>query len=118
MSVDDWARLRSVVERALPYCHGTHKIEDIEAGLASGRFRFWGGERSAVVTETVQYPQYTALCFALAAGEMDEVRRMVAHVESYARAAGIKHLQWSGRPGWARVFPEYRRLSVTYGKEL
>lgn len=116
--MDDWTRLRPLIEKALPYNGGTHTIEDIEAGLAAGRFHFWGAEKSAVVTEFVEYPQLRALNVFLIGGELNEVRAMAPQIEQYAREHGCKRIQGAGRPGWERALPGFRRLLVVGVKEI
>ena len=54
---------REYIENALEYAEGTHTFDDIALGVLSGRYILWPGERSAIVTEIINYPQIKDLHF-------------------------------------------------------
>jgi hypothetical protein len=39
-------------------------------------------------------------------------------IESWFRDQGCKFIDWSGRDGWARLFPDYKRHAVVMRKRL
>lgn len=39
-------------------------------------------------------------------------------IEDWFREQGCKFIDWSGRDGWARLFPEYKRHAVVMRKRL
>ena len=108
----EWVRCRPWIEAALPYCYGTHSIEDVERQIAEGRLQFWPGERCAVVTEIVEYPRLRALNIFLVGGDprsepgasLDELlEKMEPAVIAWAKALGCTRVAQTGRRGWSRV---------------
>lgn len=100
----EWLRCRPWIESALPYCYGTHTIEDVEQQIASGRLHFWSGERAAMVTEIVDYPRLRALNFFLVGGDLEElVEKMEPSIIAWAKARGCKLVLQTGRKGWSKV---------------
>ncbi len=110
----EWSRCRPWIEAALPYCYGTHTIEDVERQIAEGRLQFWPGMRCAVVTEIVEYPRLKALNFFLIGGELDELlTQMHPVIVEWAKALGCTRVASTGRKGWERVL-----RPLGYGKTL
>ena len=101
---EDFERLRDHISAALEYSGGTHDIEDIADGLRAGQFQLWPGERSAIVTEIIVYPQLKDLHFFLAGGDLDELRLMQPIIESWGKSVGCSRVSLAGRRGWERTF--------------
>lgn len=100
----DFERLRHHVAAALEYSGGTHKVEDIVEGIRAGRFQFWPGRDSAVVTEIIVYPQLKDLHYFLAGGDLDELRLMRPLIEQWGKSIGCSRVSLAGRKGWERTF--------------
>lgn len=101
-----WTRCRRFIEAALPYALDTHSIEDIEQGIAEGRFQFWPGQRSAIITELITYPRKRALNYFLLGGDLEELKEMEPSISAWAYAAGCTHVIGVGRRGFERVFAD------------
>jgi len=117
----EWERCRGWIEAALEYAGGTHTIEDIEAGLTSGQFTFWPGQRCAIVTELNVYPRFKALNIFLVGGDLQEILEMEPHICAWAKAHGCERVYQIGRPGWKRALEAHGyqvRLLVGSMKEL
>ncbi|MBN9535027.1 MAG: hypothetical protein J0H10_16930 [Alphaproteobacteria bacterium] len=119
---NEWARCRPWIEAALPSTRGTHTIQDIEEGIAEGRFQFWPGKKSAIVTEIVVYPQYKALNFFLVGGDLSElINEMEPAITRWAKHAyGCKCVALIGRKGWARALRSkgYEEVMTVTVKDL
>lgn len=98
------ARCRQWIESALEYAGGTHKFDDIAAGVLSNRFQLWPNHNSAVVTEIVVYPQLKDLHYFLAGGNLDELKAMRPVIEDWAKSVGCTRVTLAGRKGWERTF--------------
>jgi hypothetical protein len=85
-------------------------MDDVVAGLLNGEFQFWPGERSACVTEVIEYPRRKALVFWLMGGDLSEA---MSKIEPEARAWGEAQgcTLFMGyavdRPGWTRALQRY-----------
>jgi hypothetical protein len=100
-----WIRCRPWIEAALPYCRGTHTIEDIEDGIASGQFVFWAGQKSAIITEILNYPRKRVLHYFLIGGDLHElVEFMEPRITQWAKEHGCTAVSGAGRKGFERVF--------------
>ncbi|MGZ8349181.1 MAG: hypothetical protein ACXWU2_04065 [Allosphingosinicella sp.] len=83
-----------------------HRIDHLDALLASGRAQFWSGDAAALVTELRTFPAgATAICVLVAAGDKDEiVGRLRPRAEQWARdQAGCSLAIVESRPGWQRA---------------
>ena len=101
---DEISRCRTWIEAALEYSQGTHQFVDIASGILSGRYQLWAGKKSAVVTEIIVYPRLKDFHFFLAGGDLDELKEMVPHMESWGVKQGCSRVSLAGRPGWAKSF--------------
>lgn len=105
--ITEWDRCRPWIEAALKYTLGTHTIEDVEAGIADGRYQFWAGARSAIVTEIISYPRLKALNYWLIGGDLRELKYMERRISAWARGHGCSRAIGVGRKGFQRVFEEH-----------
>lgn len=100
-----WIRCRPWIEAALPYARGTFTIEDIEDGIERGRFVFWAGEKSAVITEILNYPRKRVLHYFLIGGDLAELQDfMEPRITAWGKMNGCSGASGAGRPGLERVF--------------
>lgn len=116
----EFDRCKGWLEDALLYASGTHDIEDVWQGIEEGRFLFWPGKNSAVVTEIYVYPKKKVFHIFLAGGDLEELLEMWDSIEIYAKVVGCSSLSVSGRKGWVRVLESRgaKHLCTTVAKEL
>jgi hypothetical protein len=79
---EQWQRCKPYIEKAVKY-QDSYTIDDIEDKIREGLFHLWPGERSAIVTQFVLFPQMKGLNILFCGG-------------------GIKRLYGGGRKGWIR----------------
>lgn len=72
--------------------------------MADGRFQFWPGPNSVIITEIVASPRITALNFFLAGGNMAELKAMTPSIEQWARDRGCTSAYLTGRKGWEKTW--------------
>lgn len=114
----EWAKARDWILPALEYGHGTHNEDDILIRVLSGEYKLWLFEKSAVVTNFIQYPRFKALNIAMAGGALEDIKSRQLEIERYAAAEGCKQIIYGGREGWSRVFPELRKAGSLYYKDI
>lgn len=95
--------LRAKLERAIQLA-GTHTLVDVEAAIAEGKMLAWHGVDSIIITQIAVFPQCKELIFFLAAGNMDEMRRLHLIICAWGKEQGCARAVFAGRPGWARSF--------------
>jgi hypothetical protein len=100
--VNEWTRCRSYIEDALAYVD-THTIDDVERGIAEGRYVFWPASKSAAITEIHEFPRTKHMHLFLAGGDLDELRGMVPMFRSWASFNKCSKLTLCGRRGWERA---------------
>lgn len=103
---------------ALRYAHGTHTIEDVEAGLESGALGLLAGERSALVVEVVTYPRKRILNVFLAGGDMDDVKAWNDPLAKLAKGHDCSDITLAGRRGWVRALKDigWSEVCTTVGR--
>ena len=97
---------------ALEYCDGTHSLEDVAMALDKDEMQFWPGVNTALVTEIVNYPQKKIIHVFLAAGDMDEVIRILPYIEKHGKSEGCVQLAMTGRKGWEKVMDKIYDLKT------
>jgi hypothetical protein len=83
---------------------GTHTWDDVERGVAEGRFQKWGDDGCGIVTELLQTPLRRTLLFWLAGGNLAGLKAMVPAILQWGREQGCTHASFVGRFGWQRSF--------------
>lgn len=100
-------RWQDHIKRALDY-QATHSIEDVERMIEDEEARLWLGEKSAAVTEIIQFPRMKVLHLWLCGGDLREITEvMLPQAEAYARVIGCTRMTTGGRIGWDRVMNKH-----------
>jgi hypothetical protein len=102
----EWERCKPYIADALSYSFGTHAIEDIEAGIASGQFHFWPGDKCAAITEVFTFPRTKFLNVFLVGGDLSEIKAMQQDFISWAKFNQCSRLVSCGRAGWVRALKD------------
>jgi hypothetical protein len=97
----EWDRCKPYIAKAVKY-QDAYTIDDIEDKIRQGRFYLWTGEKSAMITEFVVFPQFTGLNLIFCGGSYEELEKMLESIEIFAKNLGIKKLYGGGRKGWTR----------------
>lgn len=121
MNDAEWARVKPWIESALYSTHGTHKIEDIEAGLKAGDYQLWTSPRAAIVTQICVTPQLSLLNFWLVGGDLHALLEMEPGIVAWAKNEhGCSLVLQLGRDAWARILKPlgYRAGMTMLTKEI
>ena len=97
---------------ALEYGDGTHSLEDVAMALDKDEMQFWPGNNTAIVTEIVTYPRKKIIHVFLAAGDMNEVIRILPYIEKHGKSEGCVQLAMTGRKGWEKVMEKIYNLQT------
>lgn len=102
---DDIFRCRKYIEAALAagLSPPTHVFMDIVEGIEQGKFQFWPGKRSVLITEIITYAQRKGVHAFLAGGDLQEIMGTHQMIRDFAKTVGADHFSITGRPGWSRV---------------
>lgn len=114
----EWEKFRDDLLKAIAEGDGSHTEDDVLARILAGEYRLWVFEKCAFVTFIWKRPQFTALYIYIAGGDLDALIAEQPNLEMWAKANGCARVYSAGRVGWERVFPDYKKLGVTYAKEL
>jgi hypothetical protein len=107
VAISEWDRCKHWIAAALPYSGDTHTIDDIERGIATGRFGFYPLANAALVVEVIEYPQLRALHIFLAGGDLGELKFFTNRVApDIARRLGCSRITIAGRKGFARALSD------------
>jgi hypothetical protein len=118
-----WPHVAHVIRRAMER-GGLGRFEDVERDVLSVNAYLWlaiesGSVLAAAVTQVTQAKDHR-LCTIVACGGHDwkKFGRLIAGLETYARAEGCRRMEIAGRPGWLRRLPDYRLAKIVIRKEL
>ena len=66
------------------------------------------------VTEIQESPKGRVCLIVAAAGSAskEDKRTLLEHIKAWARSIGCTVVRVMGRTGWARVFPEFRKVAI------
>lgn len=80
----------------------------------------WDGEKlsAAAVSQLIAVPK-GKICQVIACGGASESwPEAIQPIEQYAKAEGCVSMRIRGRPGWSRVFPDYKTEWLSLAKRL
>jgi hypothetical protein len=115
---DNWERCGRYIQDALGYAGGTHTIDDIYQAVSSGKAQFFPLEKSAIITEIVDYPQRAVCRIWLAGGELEELMQAEKSIAVWAKSIGCDGIEIIGRKGWQRQLKDYTATSVVLAKDI
>jgi len=113
-----WERCHKWISDALQYAGGTHTIDDVFCAVANGKAQFHPLEKSAIITEVVDYPQRSVCRIWLAGGELDELMQAEKSIAVWAKSIGCDAMEINGRFGWQKKLKDYTAQAVTLTKDL
>lgn len=106
---DNYHRLQEACRRS----GGTHDAADVLRQLNTDNCTFWQATpKSFFVGEIVTYPRKRVFRCWLAGGERRDVLLFGDRYKPLARAGGCTEVELYGRPGWERVFPDWRKTGI------
>ena len=117
-----WPHVEAMLKAATDHC-GNWSIGPIRSEVFDGKQLLWitwnGLKIKAAATTRLVVEQKGLVCQAIACGGTDDdwPERFSA-IEEYARDEGCVSTRIQGRPGWARVFKDYKTEWVSLEKKL
>lgn len=101
--------------------------DEIKAYLTEGRAQLWcflvNEKIRGIWVTRIEHPQKCmwGLVWGCAGDFVpykDEAVEKYALIEAWMKDKGCEFVEWSGREGWARIFPGYTRHAVVMRKRL
>ena len=82
-----------------------YTMDWLDGQVMSGKFKFWRGNRSGIITELRTYPTgATDIHGIIAAGDMAEIiNELIPQAEAYGREQGCLAAIIESRPGWVKA---------------
>lgn len=114
----EFERCASYIQDALDRDIGTHELSDVWDCIADGRAQLWPYQNSAIVTVWQPYPRKTVLRYWLCGGELKECVAAEPVINAWAKEGGADIAAVSGRDGWMRALPGYKKIAVYIAKAL
>lgn len=117
-----WPHVEALLLAATERC-GEWSISSIRAEVLNGDQLLWvtwdGCKIRAAATTKLFREVGGLVCLAVACGGTDDDwAQRFAPIEEYARDEGCVSTRIQGRPGWARVFKDYKVEWVSLEKKL
>lgn len=120
-----WTHVLAHIERWVEF-DGTWTTSEIREELKAGRAQLWcfhfGEIRGVWVTRIDSTKNVTWGTVWGCAGDFGEWKdtaiEMFSVIEDWFRQSGCEFVEWIGRDGWARLFPEYRKHATIFRKRL
>ena len=91
-------------------------MQILEDGLRDGSYALHTSDHAAIITEYIDLYFGRILYFSAAGGDLAEILTMKDLIEADNIKMGIDKFMIDGRPGWAKVLPDYQRKTVTLTK--
>jgi hypothetical protein len=117
--MSDYLRFRPLFAEALD--PRLYRIDYLDALVASGIGRIWAGEKAAIVAALRRYPTgATVVHGVIAAGDKDEIRKLIPLAEAWGREQGCIGGTIDSREGWQRTLGNdgYRVHQLCLWKDL
>lgn len=114
-----WEKAKPYFEKAIEEVKGTHSIDDVCLMVGNGQMKLWVWDKSAALTEFVNFPRMKVMSCFLVGGDLEELRaKEVEHLIPFAKANGCSRIMGAGRPGWERVRSDWTRGGVYMHKDI
>ena len=97
---------------------GNHDINDIWNLYQKHAVDLWHTQNATVITEVIKFPKRKVLNIWLAGGEMDGCKNLHKEITKFAKKINCKTITITGRPGWKKIFPEYKKTAELIGFDL
>lgn len=114
----EWERCKHWIEDAIAYNGRTMTIDDVEAGIVSGKYQFLPDSASAMVIEIADLPRKKLVNFLLAGGDLNQLQKAEQKVTKWARQVGLDGAMIIGRRGWGKALEGYKEAATVYMKEF
>ncbi len=119
---DIWPHVKHLVYRAMKRADLT-LFGPVEEGVLNGSYALWVAfddrVRGAAVTQIVRTENNRRVLHICAyGGSMKVAQEFLGHIEDYGREQGCVASRITGRIGWEKIFPQYRRRRVILEKAL
>lgn len=123
---EEWARCRNWILSAIPYCAGTHTIQDVEYGIEDGEMIFMPGQHCALVLTIETFPHMKDLVVFLGGGEKggktvrEYSEKLDPELVKLGRFLGCDRIKHYCRDGGVRVGERlgYRKLCTVMIKDI
>jgi hypothetical protein len=112
-TIENWPILSRYLRKVLEHGQGESTLTDYLTKVLVGVAQCWGViEHGTIVgvglTEFLQYSQHKTLhIIAFSGSNFEEQSKVFPTVEQFAKDNGCKAIEQWGRPGWAKVLPQY-----------
>ena len=86
--------------------------------VSEGKAQFFPLDKSAIVTEIVDYPQKAMCRIWLAGGDLDELVEAEVAIATWAKALGCDGMEIIRRRGWSRKLENYQQSAVVLMRDF
>lgn len=119
-----WQHVAEMIDEAYKFADEIMP-DDLLAELRSGHRQLWvvwGVEKkvlAAVLTRIVQLRSGRAMQITACGGAGGERwMHLITNIYAHAKAEGCRKVTIEGRPGWERIFKDFRRTRVILEREI
>jgi hypothetical protein len=123
-----WPTLSEYLKKAMDTGQGESNLTDYMKKILNEQAHCWAiiNDNKIVgvgLTEILQYSQHKTLHIIAYSGDsFEEQANTFPHIEEFARKFGCSAIEQWGRPGWAKVLPQYvpgfKQAYVVMRKEI
>lgn len=123
---DVWPKVEAYLSDALAREDWKLRPEDLLGQIADGlvgMYAIWDDETGeilgAVCCESFEYPRSNVFNVAVCGGkDLYRWAHLMGAIEEEAVRLGCDTVRISGRPGWGRVFPDYREVHRVFERKV
>ena len=120
-----WPHVAHHIQRWVEY-DDTWTLDGVRDEIKAGRAQLWCMHKDEIVGVWVtRIDETDSIRLGLVWGcagdfgpDKDDAIALFSVIEDWFREMGCKFVDWSGRDGWARLFPDYKRHAVIMRKRL
>ena len=120
-----WSHIKHHIEEAFASGLGDETPDSTHTKLKHGSALLWLATENkqilaAATTEIFDCPNGTKVCFIGCCGgrEIEKWSGCIRDIEAFARDERCAEVRLYGRPGWKKVFGDYRETWICLKKEL
>lgn len=118
----NWLKLLPHLQKMCDFA-GKYGPDDLWTEYIKKHIQFWVDDienpNVVVTTKIENFPYCKVLKIeGCGGGRLDDWKHMISGLEDFGRANQCDGVEIYGRPGWHRIFPDYKRTRVRLDKQL
>jgi hypothetical protein len=112
-------KMARLMDKALQRGNSLFNWADIDENLKSGKMQGHVEGNTWAITQVHEWPRRKSVNILYVVGTMEDVPKLEAKIERWAKEIGADFMTAMGRDGWSKFCPaDWRKIGTLYSKDI